>query len=321
MSSASVAAPKRRFASPSRPSSSSTRVEPARLGLERRQERAERGRRLPQPRRGVGKLGRRRGELLVQGRSGPERLLRLRGEVGGAVAVLGRQRLRGGIRRLGQARGVAQPVAFAAKRLLGVRREAFSGVREGLELCYVGLPVTELLRELVTAPTRFPEGPPGGGELAPAPQLLLAGERVEELELVGGLCEPALLELTRHRDQTLDQRGELLARHRAAPGVRAAATVAEDAPGRDEARLVRRAQLGERGELLLLERALGQVELGLDVGLLAGRAHEGRIPLGAQQEADRLGEDRLAGAGLPGDRGEAGAERKVRLGGSAPDSR
>src|SRR4029077_11006435 len=108
---------------------------------------------------------------------------RLRGEVGGAVAVLGRQRLRGGICRLGQARGVAQPVAFAAKRLLGVRRESFSGVREGLELGCVRLPVTELLRELVTAPTRFPEGPPGGGELAPAPQLLFARERVEQLQM------------------------------------------------------------------------------------------------------------------------------------------
>ena len=95
-------------------------------------------------------------------------------------------------------------------------------------------------------------------------ELLLAAEPVEHLELVRRPREAPLLELPRHRDHALDRGGDVLARGRAAPGVRARAPVAEDAP-RDEQRvLVLGPQLGELVELVR------QVELGLDVRLRAG---------------------------------------------------
>ena len=66
----------------------------------------------------------------------------------------------------------------------------------------------------------------------------------------------------------------------------------------------------ELGELLELVR---QVELRLDVGLRGGRADERVVALRAEQEADRLREDRLPRAGLAGDRVQPGRELELRL--------
>ncbi len=141
---------------------------------------------------------------------------------------------------------------------------------------------------------------------APA-QLLLAAEPVEHLELVRRPREPALLELAGHRDDTLDGRGDVFARRRAAPCVRPRAPVAEDTPRYEQRVLVLRPQLGELVELL------GQVELGLDVRLLARRPDERVVALRPEQQPDRLREDRLAGAGLAGDRVQAGRELELGL--------
>ena len=104
----------------------------------------------------------------------------------------------------------------------------------------------------------------GDGELAPgcacvaaATRLLLAAERVEHVELIGGTAEPPLLELARHRDQPLRGGREILARDAAAPRVGARAPVREDAAREHEPLLVVRAKLGERLEALLVEHPLG----------------------------------------------------------------
>ena len=55
------------------------------------------------------------------------------------------------------------------------------------------------------------------------------------------------------------------------------------------------------------------VELGLDVRLGAGGPDEAVVALRAEQQADRLREDRLARAGLAGDRVQAGRELELRL--------
>ncbi len=72
--------------------------------------------------------------------------------------------------------------------------------------------------------------------------------------------------------------------------------------------LVLRPQLGER-----LELVAGQVELRLDVRLLAGRADERVVALRAEQQAERLREDRLARARLAGDRVQPRRELELRL--------
>ena len=156
------------------------------------------------------------------------------------------------------------------------------------------------------------ERTPGLTRLPPPRGLLVADEGVEHVELVGGPGEPPLLELARHRDQPLRRGREILARDRPSPRVRPRAAVGEDAPGEDEARLVLRPQLGERLELAVVEEPVGHVELGLDVRLLRRRADGGRIALDAEEEPDRLGEDRLAGAGLAAEDVEARLPARAR---------
>ena len=88
---------------------------------------------------------------------------------------------------------------------------------------------------------------------------------------------------------------------------------AKHAPGEHEARFVLGRELGEPGQLLVLEEALRQVELGLDVGLTGRGADRARVALRAEQEADRLREDRLPGARLARDRGQPGSGRELSL--------
>ena len=107
--------------------------------------------------------------------------------------------------------------------------------------------------------------------LAPALELLGPAERVEDVELERGTCEPPLLELPGHRDQPLDGGCEVLARDRPAPRVRARASVAEDAPREHEPGLAFGPELRERRDLLVVEEAVRDVELGLDVRLAPRR--------------------------------------------------
>ena len=67
------------------------------------------------------------------------------------------------------------------------------------------------------------------------------------------------------------------------------------------------------GELLVLEEPLRQVELRLDVGLPGGGADRPGVTLGAEQEPDRLGEDRLSRTRLAGDRRQALGRRELSL--------
>ena len=107
--------------------------------------------------------------------------------------------------------------------------------------------------------------------------------------------------------------GHVLARDGASPRVRPRAPVAEDAPRDHEPRLALRSELGERSELLVVEEAVRDVELGLDVRLRPVRADRRRIRARAEEQPDRLREDRLARAGLPRDRVQAGREGELRL--------
>ena len=148
---------------------------------------------------------------------------------------------------------------------------------------------------------------------AAAAQLLLAGEGVEHVELVRGPREPPLLELAGHRDQPLGRGGHVLAGGAAAPRVGAGAAVGEDPAREHEPLLAVRPQLGERLEPVLVEQAVRKVELGLDVRLGRAGADRPGVALRAEQQPDRLGEDRLPRAGLAGDRVQPGRELELRL--------
>jgi hypothetical protein len=197
-----------------------------------------------------------------------------------------------------------------------VLRARIEPVRSGHELAQLldaCSPVRRRTRNLI-APTAGRDGrPPGSGELGSPAKLFGAHECVEQVELESRPREAPLLELAGHGEEPVDERCDLLPRDAAPPGVRPGPPVNED-PARDRERLlVPRTKLRERGERLVVEHALGQVQLRLDVCLRPGRAHVARVAPRPEQEADRLREDRLPRARLARDRVQAGGKGQIRL--------
>src|SRR5262249_21677542 len=166
-------------------------------------------------------------------------------------------------------------------------------------------------QELVVASARRQEPSPCHARLSPAAEVLIAAEGVQHVELVRRTTKPALLELARHRDQPLGDGRDVVPCGSAPPRVCAGPAVGEDAAREDEAFLALWPQLRERLEAVL-QQAVRELELGFDVRLLADGADQRCIAARAQEQADRLREDRLARAGLAGERVEPG--REVELG-------
>jgi hypothetical protein len=206
---------------------------------------------------------------------------------------------------------MAQPLALGAELVLGRRLEAVRVLDEGAELGHPRLGGRRVLPQLVLATARGGQLAPGGAERGAALLLLVAGEGVEHVELVGGPRETALLELARHRDQSFCRGGDVLAGGAAAPDIGARAAVREDAAREDEAVLVLWPQLGDRRQVVVEERGR-RVELGLHVGVVAVRPDERGFAARAQQQPDRLGEDRLARARLARDGVETRPEGELR---------
>ena len=141
------------------------------------------------------------------------------------------------------------------------------------------------------------------------------GERVEDGELAGRAHQAPVLVLGREADQRPRQRRDGLARGRLAVDERPRATLGRDAARDHHLGLV----LGEvaqrgRGVVLVepLPEPLGQGEGRLHQRVPGPGPHRARVGRGAGEQRQRLGEDGLAGAGLPGDRGEPGGRRDLR---------
>jgi len=207
---------------------------------------------------------------------------------------------------------VPQTLPLDAKRVLVFGLHAKGVLDQGSQLGQPRLGgLRPTLQLFLAAPRGLQLAPAETRRSAPA-QLLVAGERVEHVELVGGFRKPPLLELPGHREHALGGSRHVVASRRPAPRVRACAPVAEHAPREHEPFLALRPKLGQRLEPLLLEQAVRQVELRLDVRLLPIRPHEGGVAARSEQQADRLREDRLARTGLAGDRIQA--RRELELG-------
>ena len=268
---------------------------------------------LAQAHRQLAQLRRRRLELGREPRQRLERALGCGGERGGAVAVVGRDRGRRACRALRELGCVAHALPLGPERLLLPALEPLGALDELPQPFEAQRRGAGVPGDLVVALARGAERPPGIACVAPPLRLLGADEGVEHVELVRRAREPTLLELARHRDQPLGGGGEVLARDRAAPGVGARAAVGEDAAREHESRLVLRPQLRERRRSALVEEPLRDVELRLDVGLARGRADGAGVALDAEQQPDRLGEDRLAGPGLAAEHVQARAELELGL--------
>ena len=287
-------------------------LDPIRVGFEREQEGPQVGAELPQAQLQVAQLLTRACEL---GRDSLERRNRPLGDSGQrrrAVAVLGRERLGGRRGALGELGHVAQPVAIGVERCLGVRLEPLGRRHERLQLGEPGRLRRCVARQLLVAPAGRTELAPRRARLPAPASLLLAAEGVEHVELVRGPRQPALLELTGHGDEPLGGCGQILPRHRPAPGVRPRAPVGEDAAREHEPGLVLRGELRETGQLVVVEEAVGHVELGLDVRLGATGADGCRVALLAEQQAERVREDRLPRSRLARDRVQPLRGRELR---------
>ena len=256
------------------------------------------------------------GRGLELGREALERRKRTLGSSGegaGAVPVVRLDRRHGGLGTLAELGDVSHPLAFRAERLLLARLEPLGVLDQQSEL-------GEPLPLGVCAALEVVESPCGGGERAPGVPGLAAthalvgpDEGVEQVELVGRAREPPLRELPGECQQPVGGGHEVVAGDAATPGVRPGAPVGGDAPGDHEAGLVVGPKLPERLEPLLVEEPLRDVQLGLDVRLGTGGADGGGVALRAEEEPDRLRDDRLARAGLARESDEPRSELEVRF--------
>ena len=223
-----------------------------------------------------------------------------RDEVRRALALVrrqGRRRVRNAFCEL---REVQQPLPFCSQLVLTAWCETGCVVGNQPQLVEPRLRPGRIAGQLVVAA-------PGSSQLTPGARgcpRVQPCECVEHAPLVGGPREAPLFELAAHRDQRLGCRGDVFASGATPPRVGPRAPVGEDPARQDETVLSVRPQLRESAQRLVVH----VVELGLHVRLLARGADQRRVAARAEQEADRIGEDRLAGAGLAGDRVQAGSE-------------
>ena len=167
-------------------------------------------------------------------------------------------------------------------------------------------------RELVARRRR------GGGGLAPCRVHArgLGGERAEAAEGVerramrGGVEQALRLELPVDLDQRRAQRAEKPHRTGLVVDECAAAPVRPDDTAQDELALGIEPLLGRDRAGGMVRR---DVEDGRDAGALRARAHHRRVGARAEGEAERVEQDRLAGARLAGQRHDARLEGKVEL--------
>ena len=136
-----------------------------------------------------------------------------------------------------------------------------------------------------------------------------AAECVEERALFLGVLERLVRVLTVQVDQLLAQRAELRKRHRVAvdEGPRAALRV-EHAAHQHFAVLVGERVLGEPGARV---RRVGDVERGRELRPLGAGPDLPHFEAVAEQEPERVEEDRLARTGFAGEHGEPGIELEV----------
>ena len=227
--------------------------------------------------------------------------------------MVGRERFRGAGRGVGELGHVAQALTLAAQSIFGALLEPAGALDELPQLQETPGPTGLCVCELLALPTGRPQLPPGARVLLAAAHLLFAYEGVENLQLEGRPRQTPLLELARHGDQALDESGEVLARYRPAPCVRACAAVGENPAGGHQTVLPGWAKLRDGLEFLLREYVSRKVELGFHIGLLGAGSQVAGVAWRSQEKSDCLGEDRLAGAGLPGHSVQTGAEGEIRL--------
>ncbi len=129
---------------------------------------------------------------------------------------------------------MAEPLTFLTQAILGSHLEPFGVLDEGMKLGQASLGRSRAARHLVIGAARGGLLPPGHASFAAQFALLVADECVQRIQLVGRPRQPALLELPRHRQQSLACGGQILASGASPPGVRTRASVGEHPPGQHQ---------------------------------------------------------------------------------------
>ena len=142
--------------------------------------------------------------------------------------------------------------------------------------------------------------------------MLIAGEAVERLELGAGEGQLAVLVLAVEGEQPGAERLQVGAPRRERPATNALVRpLAETRRPSDELRAPLGEPLRDLRQLRVVEQALGKLEDPLDVGLVRAGPDDLRPRLPAHQQVEGVREDRLARAGLAGDRVQARAEAQL----------
>jgi hypothetical protein len=160
------------------------------------------------------------------------------------------------------------------------------------------LDVTQLALERRPLPPGLSQHAPGLGHGGQARRLRLAEEPVEERPLHGRPRQRAGLVLGDDADQPLPRPLERLPRGRPPGGQRATAPGGRDPAGEHERVLVGGHELAHTREGVVLEVVRPERERRLHVGLAARRSDDAAVGPGAQDQAERPEQDRLACARL-----------------------
>ncbi len=232
---------------------------------------------------------------------------------GAALAVVAGDR-RDGLRcRPPQGLGMAQPLPLRGQ--LGL----LGGIRLGrldlgeLEAEDVEVALTVSLPLADLGELALDRGDLGMGlAVAGAPlQVLLAGEPVQRLQLRRGEGQLAVLVLAVEGEQPRAERPQLRRGGRAALQEGRGPARGRDAPSQHDLARVLGQALGDLRQLGIVEQPGRELEHALDVGLRGARPHDLGPRLPAHDQVQRVGQDRLAGAGLPRDRVQARPEAEL----------
>ena len=140
------------------------------------------------------------------------------------------------------------------------------------------------------------------------PFRLVVAEVVEQLALHVGAQQQLVLVLAVNVQQLLAELAQQRDRHRAAVDGGAAASLGGDRAPQDALGLLVGVLQIPFARPFQCPRAAAEVEFGAEFGPVAAVAHPLGVAAVAEQAADRVDQDRLAGAGLAGQHGHAGSE-------------
>ncbi len=220
----------------------------------------------------------------------------------------------GARRRLAQALGVAKALALGGKLLFLGRLGG-----DGLDLGELVAEEVQVALAGAVALAQFLQLSGEADALAvrlaialPRLQVLRAGEAVEHLGLRRGDRQLAVLVLSVEGEQPTAEQLQIGGRSGAAGEEGAGPPARRDPPPEDDLLGAGRQPLGDLRHLRLAEQAGGKVEDPLNPGLLGAGPDDLGSRLAAHQEVERVGKNRLPGAGLAGDRVEPFAEAQLR---------